>query len=160
VTGWLAATPVEGAVYSPDEELIVPSAVPVMLHVGGALEEAQPVTSAENCRVACGDAISEVALPAELIDTVTGWRVTVAVPFDVETAELVAVTVASWMLVTDDGAVYSPLELMPPGLAVQVTAVLLFPLTEAENCAVWPALSVVLDGLTVTTVAVVKLALS
>jgi hypothetical protein len=49
-----------------------------------------------------------------------------------------------------DGAVYSPLLVIEPALAVQFTAVLPVPVTLAVNCCVSPGARLVLDGVTLT----------
>ena len=64
-----------------------------------------------------------------------------------ESATLVAVTVG---VPADDGAVYSPLELIVPALAVHVTAVLDVPLTTAVNCWVPLTGKLIMDGLIMT----------
>ena len=90
-------------------------------------------TVAVNCCVC--PAVSVVL--AGLTDTATaGVSVITAVAFFVESAELVAVTVTVCWLLTEEGAVYSPEELMLPvlGLSVHFTAVLLVLLTVAVNC--------------------------
>src|SRR6266852_628175 len=75
--------------------------------------------------------------------------VTVTVPEAdlVGSATLVAVTVS---VPAEFGAVYSPLELMVPPLAIQVTTVFELPVTVAVNCCVALICRLVDDGLTVT----------
>ena len=69
-------------------------------------------------------------------DTDTAFRVTVAVADFVVSATLVAVIVMVWVDLMVAGAVYCPLaESMPTeGFMLQVTAVLLVPVTVAVYC--------------------------
>jgi hypothetical protein len=64
----------------------------------------------------------------------------------VESATLVAVTVA---VVAEPGAVYSPLELIVPAVAVHVTPVFDVPRTVAVYCCVPPVDKLIMDGLIV-----------
>ena len=85
---------------------------------------------------------------ATLTLTVTGAEtLTVARALLVASATLVAATVA---VTAVNGAVYRPVvEMLPPPLAtVQVTAVLVVPLTAAVNCCDAPVVSEVLVGAT------------
>ncbi len=68
----------------------------------------------------------------------------------VESATLVAVMVTVWPVPTVAGAVYKPvLESVPTaGVRLQVTPVLLDPVTVAENCWVWDAAKVTVVGVT------------
>ncbi len=75
-----------------------------------------------------------VLLPP-VFEGVEDCTVTVAEAALVGSAWLVAITVS---VPPVDGAVYRPEELMLPKPAVQVTAVLVLPLTEALNWAVPP----------------------
>jgi hypothetical protein len=83
-------------------------------------------------------------------------------------ATLVAVTVTAWVVLTNVGAVYNPPAVIVPtdGLILQLTPVLLLPVTVAVNCCVCEANSAGVAGLTVTatgakvTVAVAHLLLS
>ncbi|HVX57240.1 MAG TPA: hypothetical protein VHA37_05905, partial [Candidatus Saccharimonadales bacterium] len=77
------------------------------------------------------------------------WRLTDAVAVLVVSAELVAVTVTVCAEVIDAGAVYRPVvEIVPTdGLIAHVTAVFDEPETEAANCCVLPAASVLVEGL-------------
>jgi len=81
-----------------------------------------------------------------------GDSVTVAVPVLVESATLVAVTTVVKELVTVEGAVYRPVEVMVPyaGFIVHVTAPLAALVTEAVNCCVTPGKSAAVPGVTVT----------
>jgi len=89
-----------------------------------------PCTVAVNCAEAPAETVVELG---EIETFTTGTvTVTVAVPFWVVSATLVAVTIgiAAW-----EGAVYKPLEVMvPPPTTDQVTLGLLFPATIALNC--------------------------
>jgi len=75
--------------------------------------------------------------------------VTVAAADFVGSATLVAVTSIVAVLVTD-GAVKRPPDVTVPPLAVQLTAVLLLPVTVSVNCLVPPELTVAVVGETVT----------
>jgi hypothetical protein len=90
-------------------------------------------------------------------DEITGRVVstvstTVAVSNLVLFATLVARTVTIWRDVTDDGALYSPVDEMVPrdGLIDQVTDLFVAPSTTAVNRRIWPAVRFALDGLTTT----------
>jgi hypothetical protein len=84
--------------------------------------------------------------------------VTVAEPDLVESAWEVAVTVTFAGLGTVVGAVYTPLDVMVPLLAppptLQVTAVLVVPVTFAVKFNDWPTTTVVFAAVTVTVVRV------
>src|SRR5689334_4064475 len=76
--------------------------------------------------------------------------VTAAVELCVGSATLVAVTWTAWFVLSEDGAVYSPVLLSVPtcGLSDQVTPRLLVPETVAVNCCVCEACRVAVVGLT------------
>src|SRR5579863_8351006 len=151
---------VPGAVYKPLLDSVPANGL--MLQVTAVL--LVPVTVAVNC---CWPFAVRVAVDG-LTDTVTGLRVTVAVADLVVSATLVAVMVTVCVVGMVPGAVYKPLLDRVPadGLMLQVTAVLLVPVTVAVNCC-WPfAVRVAVDGLTDTatglrvTVAVADLVVS
>ena len=83
-----------------------------------------------------------------------GLKVTMAVADFVGSAKLVAVTVTVCEVLIDPGAVYSPAVLMAPvfvnGLILQLTAVLLVPVTVLVNCCCCNANKVIAAGPTVT----------
>jgi hypothetical protein len=80
-----------------------------------------------------------------------GVKVTTADADLVASATLVAVTVTVWAEVIEAGAVYTPAFNDPmAGFKDQVTAVLLDPVTVAENCAVWPLDRVAVNGVMLT----------
>src|SRR5437762_12567136 len=66
-----------------------------------------------------------------------------------ESAMLVAFTVTA-VVVATDGAVYSPLLEIEPAVADHATAVLLVPLTNAENCSLVPVCRLEVEGDTET----------
>src|ERR1019366_7082014 len=104
---------------------------------------------AANCRVSEANKLAVGGATR----TATGCRVTVAVADFVLSATLVAVTVTVWLAGTEAGAVYKPLDVMDPallGLMVQVTAVLLLPVTVAGNCCTWPRNMLAVGGATVS----------
>jgi hypothetical protein len=132
---------VDGAVYKPVEET-VPG--PERLHVTPV--EETPESVAENCAVppAFTDAVAGVTL----IDA-GAFTVTVACAESVEFAVLVAVTVTVVFEVTLEGAVYKPVEEIVPGPErLQVTPAEETPESVAENCAVPPAFTVAVAGVT------------
>jgi hypothetical protein len=88
-----------------------------------------PVTVAVNCCEA--PVCSEAELGEMLTETVGAATLTVAEAVFVLSAALVAVMVK---VPGAFGAVYSPLEETVPPLAVQLTAVLVVPVTAAVNC--------------------------
>src|SRR5579862_2935113 len=81
-------------------------------------------------------------------DATGGLTTTVAVAYFVVSAVLVARTVIVCWAVTDEGAVYRPVDEIDPTdeESDHVTAVLDVPLTVAVNCCVPPGLSVTDDG--------------
>jgi hypothetical protein len=80
-----------------------------------------------------------------------GVKVTMADADLVVSATLVAVTVTAWAEVIEAGAVYTPAFNDPMGgFKDQVTAVLLDPVTVAENCAVCPLDRVAVAGVMLT----------
>ena len=93
-----------------------------------------PLTAAVNC---CDPPAESDAEPGEIVTATVAAAVTLtAAEADlVVSAILVAVTKKLPVLM---GAVYIPPEEMLPPLAFQVTAVLLVPLTLAENCWLLP----------------------
>ena len=107
-------------------------------------------TAAVNCCVSPAFTLAVAGLTVTLI---AGLTVTVAEAAALVSACEVAVTVT----VPEggvEGAVYRPLlEIAPPPLTVQVTAVLLVLATAAVNCTVRPAFTVAVAGLTVTVTA-------
>ena len=110
-----------------------------------------PVTVAVNC---CVPPVSNEAETGETLTATTAGEVTVTVATAdlVESAALVALTVKVPAVLA---AVYRPDELMEPPVADHVTAVLLLPVTLAENCCVPPVESDAEPGemLTATTAA-------
>jgi len=131
-----------GAVYLPVEEIVPP----VADQVTAVLVE--PLTVALNC-----------AVPLVVVVTLVGATLTLAVPGAVMVTVAIAVLLESAMLVAitlavpaEAGAVYTPLlDTVPAPLAtLQLTAVLLVPLTAAVNCTVLLVVSVVLVGATPT----------
>ena len=80
--------------------------------------------------------VSEAEVGETVIDTGGGVNETTALALLVLSAALVAVTVTDCAVVTDAGAVYTPLVMVPSaGVSVQLTAVLLVPVTLALNVA-------------------------
>jgi len=114
------------------------------------------VTIAVNCCV--WPSVRAIEVGEILIATAAGaCSVMLAVPVTVESKTLVAVTVTFWLVAMETGAAYRPLfASMPPacGLMLHVTPVTLIPVTVAENCCVCPPVSVTLDGLTRTVIAI------
>ena len=84
----------------------------------------------------------------------SGTSVTVAVPFFVGSAALVAITVTVCRLRISNGGVYMPVEEMEPtaGLIDQLTAGFDVFETDAVNCCCPREFNVTTDGLTVTTI--------
>lgn len=73
-------------------------------------------------------------------DCVVGFSVIEAEALFVPSARLVALTITLCELLTDEGAVYNPpLEIVPAPLRLQLTEVLLLPVTVAKNCCDCPA---------------------
>jgi len=132
---------VDGAVYQPVEEIVPHEApvqpVPVTLHI--TLVFVDPVTVAVNC---CVSPATTSALVGEIFTAIAGTSVTVAVANSAgaTTEATLTVTCAGVGIVV--GAVYMPLEdtaphadpLQPLPLTLQVTLLLVVPLTEARNC--------------------------
>jgi hypothetical protein len=87
-----------------------------------------PLTAAVNC---CDPPVESDAEPGEIVTATVAVTATAAEADLLVSAMLVAVTTKLPALM---GAVYMPPEEMFPPLAFQVTAVLLVPLTLAENC--------------------------
>jgi len=130
---------VDGAVNMPPVEMLPPLAD----HVTDVL--LLPVTLAVNC---CVPLVSMEAETGEIVTPTTGaLTVTVAEADLVVSATLVAVTVNVPAL---PGAVYSPADETEPLVALQVTEVLLEPVTLAVNCCVPPVESDAEPGLIVT----------
>src|SRR5215471_3987744 len=103
-----------------------------------------PMTVAENC---CVWEAVRLAVPGAMETVIGGASVTVAVPALVGSATLVAVTVTDCVPEMVAGAVKSPVaEMVPTGLADQVTAVLLLPVTVAENSCVWETVRLAVPG--------------
>lgn len=112
-----------------------------------------PVIVCVNCCVCV--AVREIVAGATA--TVSGFKVIVAVPFFVLSAEEVAVTVTAVVAGTTEGAVYRPAALMlpqaaPPAVqsADQLTPVFELPETVAVNCCVPVAVAVEVAGATAT----------
>ena len=105
-----------------------------------------PATLEENFRpsstefVSDADAVAGIALAGQSETAAAvaagGFTTTVAVPYFVESATLVARTVTVCWALTDPGAVYTPADEMEPAddESDHVTAVLDVPLTVAVNC--------------------------
>ena len=106
---------------------------PVAVHVTAVFE--LPFTVAVNCCVVLVCRLAELGLI--VIDTTGGVAVavTVAEAFFVVSAALVAVTVNVPAVA---GAVYNPLAVMVPPVAVHVTPAFELPVTVAVNCCVPP----------------------
>jgi hypothetical protein len=88
-----------------------------------------------------------------MLTAIGGFNVMVADEDTVVSARLVAVTVTVCAVAMVAGAVYRPevlIEPTPTGLLDQVTALLAVLVTVAVSCAVWPLLSAVVAGLTLT----------
>ena len=96
-----------------------------------------PKTLAVNCCVCPAVRFTVFGL-TETITIGEGVRVTVAVSNLLESAALVALTVADCTLGIDPGAVYSPVALIVPApeITVHVTAVFGVPVTLTPNCCV------------------------
>lgn len=129
-----------GAVYKPLAEMLPPVADQVTAVL------LLPVTLAVNC---CDPPVESDAEAGEIVTATVGVVAAVTVT-DAEadllvSATLVAVTTKLPALM---GAVYIPLAEMLPPLAVQVTDVLLVPLTLAVNCWLLPPVSDVELGVT------------
>ncbi len=141
-----------GAVNNP-LELMLP---PLALQVTAELKLPVPCTVAVHCDVAFVLTVVGLQLTATEVmvgATVWTWTLTGAVPDFVASWVLVAVTVT---LPAEAGAVKSPLELMLPPLALQVTAELKLPVpcTVAVHCDVPFVLTAVGLQLTATEVMV------
>jgi hypothetical protein len=130
-----------GAVYNPSG-VMVPQPepahpVPLTLQLTAVL--VVPVTVAENCRV-CPSV--NCAVIGEIVTPICCVISRLAVPDLVVSATEVAVTVTKLGLGASDGAVYRPVEVIlpqivpaqPVPLMLQVTEVLLVPVTVAVNC--------------------------
>jgi hypothetical protein len=132
---------VPGAVYRPVEETVPHAApvqpVPVRLQV--TLVFVDPVTVAVNC---CVFPAATSAVVGEIFTATGGTRVTVAVADAVVLAAEVTLTVTCAGVGIVAGAVYKPAEdtvphvepLQPLPLTLQVTPMLVVPLTDARNC--------------------------
>ena len=110
----------------------------------------EPLTVAVNCAVPLVVVVALVGeIPTLIVGLLAAVIVTVAVSVLLGSATLVAITVA---VPAEAGAVYTPLlDTVPAPLAtLQLTAVLLVPLTAAVNCTPPLAVSVVLVGATST----------
>jgi hypothetical protein len=109
----------------------------------------EPLTVALNCAVPLVVVVVLVGEIPTLIVEVLAVMVTAAVAVLLGSATLVAITVA---VPAEAGAVYTPLlDTVPAPLAtLQLTAVLLVPLTAAVNCRALLVVSVVLVGATPT----------
>src|SRR5689334_7614179 len=108
-------------------------------------EMAQLTPAVEFCTVAVKWTVCPLVSDAVVGEIATvmvggGCSVMVAVPVELESKVLVAVTVIFWLVVIDGGAVYKPLLSIVPvcGLILHVTSVWLIPLTVAVNACVWP----------------------
>jgi hypothetical protein len=142
----VSAPGLEGATYAPAEEIVPLFAIHVT-----ALLLVVPCTLAENCTVpsVVTDGELGVMLTA-LTGGVAAPMVTVPDPDLVVSATLVAVTVAVPAVA---GAVYSPVELIVPGDAFQLTDLFdALPWTVAVNWAVPPVATEVVAGVTETEV--------
>jgi hypothetical protein len=141
-----------GALYTPPLVMVptveLPPVVPLTFHVNAVLDV--PCTVAVKVRVLF---MRTVALVGEMLTLTccdTGVTVTLAVPEAVPSATLVAriVTEPGGTL---EGAVYSPLaSMLPPPVAVHVTAWLEELVTVAVNCRVVDTGTFALEGETVT----------
>src|SRR5271157_4119133 len=129
--------------------------IPVMLHVTAVL--LVPVTVAVNC--CCAPVFTEMLFGATVTAIGIGEViVTVAEPDMVGYASNVAVTATSGGLGTLAGAVYRPLLVTVPHArpvqplpdTLQITTVLLVPVTVAVNCVCFPVCTCALAGETVT----------
>jgi hypothetical protein len=150
---------VAGAAYRP-ADVIVPQEfptqpVPLTFQVTPVL--LVPVTLAENC--CCPPTASVARVGVTVTETLTtAWTVTVAVPTTAESASEVALTVTVLGLGTVAGAVYRPvpviwpqtMPLHPAPVTLQITTLLLVPVTAAENCTCAPGLTCAGLGETVT----------
>ena len=118
----------------------------VMVQVTPWFSVASPATVAVMASVpAPAMAVGVVGIVTEI-----GVSVTTAVPVLVVSVLLVAVMVAE-VVVTGDGAVYTPAEVMAPIEAVQVTPALAESFeTVAVNVCVAPATNVAVEGVTAT----------
>jgi len=139
-----------GAVYTPVAGVTVPSmespfSTPLTVQVTAVF--AVPVTVGVKVCVAPTNTLAVVGE----MDTTTAGRIVVVVePEKPAGLTVVAVIVTVAGLGTAAGAVNSPVLLMVPALAVQVTLVFAVPVTVVVNCCCWLTMTLVPDGLTVT----------
>src|SRR5205814_1592103 len=92
---------------------------------------------------------------ARFVPAASGRRINTAVPLLLLSATLVAITVTVCCTEIAAGAVYTPVPDTDPiaGLIDQLTAAFAAFVTVAENCCVWDAYKVAVEGLTVTVTA-------
>ena len=139
-----------GAVYTPVVAFTVttvefPFSSPFTVQVTAVF--AVPVTVGVKVCVAPTNTLAVVGE----MDTTTAGRIAVVVePEKPAGLTVVAVIVTVAGLGTAAGAVNSPVLLMVPALAVQVTLVFAVPVTVVVNCCCWLTMTLVPDGLTVT----------
>jgi hypothetical protein len=130
-------------------EAVVGETVPAPLTVKLA-PEALPSLATAATRASVCPASSEIPVVGVVNEMEIGVSVTVAIADFVVSVLLVAVIVAEVVVITA-GAVYSPVELIVPVLAVQVTPALAeSAVTVATNVCVAPPISVAVVGLTET----------
>jgi len=137
----------------------VPPVTPLTCQVTAVL--ATPFTVAVNCCVAKIATLLGFGVTATVPDTCCP-TVTLADPESAEFAAETAATVTVAGLGMELGAVYNPVALIVPTVALppdipftcHVTAVFVVPVTLAMNCFVPPGLTVAEAGVTVTTIGV------
>jgi len=152
-----------GATNKPEVEInpvaCVPPVTPLTCQVTAVL--ATPFTAAVNCCVAKIATLVGFGVTATVIDTCCP-TVTVADPESAGFADETAATVTVDGLGMEFGAVYNPVALIVPTVALppvtlftcQVTEVFVVPVTLAMNCFVAPGLTVAEAGVTATTIGV------